>query len=167
MTESVLRMASAALREAIRETVQSSGIELTGRIWREIDERIEMDGTAMVLVGTLVDYARHVEYGVPAEKIPYTPGARTGATRSLYIEALIRYAELRGMDDPKRAAFAIATKHSKVGMPIDKQKLGFLDKSIKKATPQIERIIFDGLGVVVNNAVTQMIEKTQMAWDSV
>jgi hypothetical protein len=129
-----------------------------------------MEGTAMVLIGTLVDYARHVEYGVSDETVRaklYNPDIKTGATRSLYIEALIRYAELRGMDDPKRAAFAIATKHSKVGMPIDKQKLGFLDKSIKKATPQIERIIFDGLGVVVNNAVTQMIEKTQMAWDSV
>ena len=171
--EGVMKAAGAALRKAIRDRVQLQGHELTGKLWQEIEERIEIDGTDTVLVGEMVDYARHVEYGVSADRIPFTLGS--GAGRSLYIEALTRYAELRGMENPKSAAFAIAMKHKKEGMPTqassrfsqDDTRTGFLERAIDGSKDEIERIIFAGVGDVIKVAFSQTIEKTQMAWDSV
>jgi len=171
--DGVMKAAGAALRKAIRDRVVSQGHDLTGKLWQDIEERIEIDGMDTVLVGELVDYARHVEYGVPAERIPFTLGS--GAGRSLYIEALARYAEMRGMERPKSAAFAIAMKHKKEGMPTqassrfsqDGNRTGFLERAIEESKDDVERIIFAGVGDVIKVTVSQMIEKTQIAWDSV
>lgn len=173
MLEVALKLAGAELRKAIERRVRDQGHYLTRRLATEIDEKIETDGTLTSLVGTMVDYARHVEYGVPADRIPFSLGS--GAGRSLYIEALTRYAELRGMTNPKSAAFAIAIKHKKEGMPTaassrfskDGNRTGFLERTIEESKLDIDRIIFDASKDVIRVFMKQMIEKTQAQWESV
>lgn len=173
MLDVALKLAGAELRKAIERRVRDQGHHLTGRLATEIDEKIETEGTLVSLVGTMVDYARHVEYGVPADRIPFAPGS--GAGRSLYIEALIRYAELRGMTNPKSAAFAIAMKHKREGMPTaassrfskDGNRTGFLARAIEESKPDVERVIFEASKDVIRVFMKQMIEKTQVQWESV
>lgn len=102
----------------------------------------------ITIVGELPYYARYVNTGVPANKIPYSlPSGRGGTSK--YIEALMRFAESRGFDNPKSAAFAIAAKHIKEGMPTEKskrfsqtgQRVGFLQEAIKDITPELTELI--------------------------
>jgi hypothetical protein len=173
MLDVALKLAGAELRKAIERRVRDQGHHLTGRLATEIDEKIETDGTLTSLVGTMVDYARNVEYGVPADRIPFSPGS--GAGRSLYIEALTRYAELRGMTNPRSAAFAIAMKHKREGMPTaassrfsqDGNRTGFLARAIEESKPDVERVIFESSKYVIRLFMKQMIEKTQVQWESV
>ena len=173
MLDVALKLAGAELRKAIERRVRDQGHYLTGRLATEIDERIETDGTLTTLVGTMVDYARNVEYGVPADQIKLI--MKDPAKRSVYIEALTRYAELRGMTNPKSAAFAIAMKHKKEGMPTaassrfskDGNRTGFLERAIEESKLDIERIIFDASKDVIRVFMKQMIEKTQAQWESV
>mgnify|MGYP003654451421 CR=1 FL=1 len=103
------------------------------------------------------NYWQYVEYGVPASRIPYTPGKRTGAGTSLYISALVKWLSTKGKSstDPrtKNIAFAIATKQSRVGNPINKGKLNFISATIQKNgskwTTALEKIIGKKLEEVI------------------
>ena len=102
-------------------------------------------------------YWLYVEYGVPASRIPYDPHKRTGAGESKYISALLNYLESKGKDsnDPrtKNIAFAIASKQSKVGNPINKGKLNWISATIQKYgnkwSAELEKIIGEKLEEVI------------------
>jgi len=89
-----------------------------------------------------LDYWKVVNYGVPANNIPYTAGKRTGASGNKYIQGLMRWIKIKGIasqhDVVKGIAFAIATKQTSKGVgwglgnPMNKGKLGFIEKTKQK-----------------------------------
>jgi hypothetical protein len=91
-----------------------------------------------------------LNYGVPANRIPFSQGS--GAKSSKYIDGLKMYAKLRFNANDKEAeriAFAIAHKHKKFGMPLDK-KTGAVEQGIKESSEEVEALISEALTQVIN-----------------
>ena len=108
-------------------------------------ESVVTEGADFVQVDILgLDYWRVVEYGVASDKVPYNPKVRTGAGSSLYIQGLINWLKTKGIgsSDPEQRgiAFAIAKKHTEVGITIDKGKLGFLRKTMPLIVAEESRL---------------------------
>jgi len=102
-----------------KDEIRAQGHTLTGKLEKSLrtDISISLSGfTGRVMVE---DYGIAVDTGVKYRKIPYKKGS--GATTSKYIDALVKFFQLRGLD-PKRArgaAFATAhvQKYRREGMP--------------------------------------------------
>lgn len=102
-----------------KKELTEQGHTLTGKLERSLrtDISISLQGfTGRVMVE---DYGVIVDSGVSYRKVPYKRGS--GATTSKYIDALVRFFQLRGLD-PKRArgaAFATAyvQKYRREGIP--------------------------------------------------
>ena len=126
------RRASGALINSFQHTIESSS---------EYGLTIRIQG---------LDYWKVVNDGVPANKVPYTAGVRTGASRNKYIQGLMRWIKIKGIasdnDTVKGIAFAIATKQTSkgkgwgLGNPIDKGKLGFIQKTEQKRNVEVMKI---------------------------
>ena len=105
------------------------------------------------------DYGVFIELGVPADRIPYTPGGPRRGGKSKYIQALISYFQLRGLStrDANRAAFATATKHSREGMPTrgsyqysrTGQRTGFVQKVLETNMQEVSRVLEREVGKVI------------------
>jgi hypothetical protein len=85
-----------------------------------------------------LSYWYYVNYGVMGSNIPYEVNRRSGAKNSQYIDGLINWLKIKGVssdnDVIKGIAFAIAyNQTSKGGLgkgnPINKSKLGFVEKT--------------------------------------
>lgn len=98
-----------------------------------------------------LDYWRVVNYGVPASNVPYDARQRSGAANSKYIDGLINWLKVKGIgssnDVVKGIAFAIATKQTSTakggfgfGNPMDKNKLGFIQKTEQKRNREVEKL---------------------------
>lgn len=119
------------------------------------------------------NYWRVVEYGVPAQNVPYSPNARTGAENSAYINGLINWIKIKGIASNneviRNIAFAIATKQASStrggggrGNPMDKSKLGFIAKTERERRNEIEKMAqaFQVEIVTLINSVKGNIEFT-------
>ena len=127
------RNASGALINSLQHTISPTG---------EFSFDMKIQG---------LDYWRVVEYGVPAENVPYDARTRSGAANSKYIEGLMNWIKVKGIasdnDTIRGIAFAIATKQTATsrggygrGNPMDKNKLGFVRKSEQKINDEIRKI---------------------------
>lgn len=98
-----------------------------------------------------LNYWRVVEYGVPAQNVPYDASVRTGAGNSLYISGLMDWIKTKGIasdnDTVRGIAFAIATKQTATnkggfgkGNPMDKNKLGFVAKSQQQINSELQNV---------------------------
>lgn len=101
---------------------EAQGHNMTGAFRQDMRYEIER-GTDSVKIrvydGTERGYGKILDDGVPADRIPFTPGV-SRAKRSKYIQGLIGYAKQRMGAADKDAisiAFAIAHKHAQEGMP--------------------------------------------------
>lgn len=103
------------LKEATNRELAGQGHRLTGALEESIASQIDEIPDGWQLIVTMAHYAGYMERGVSSDNIPFSPGSGKG--RSLYIDGLIKFAELRGMTNPKSAAFAIAHAHKDQGMP--------------------------------------------------
>lgn len=111
--------------EDIKIELAAQGHELTGKTFQSLRPDVRFEGGTLVMEGKSSFVIEILNEGVAVERIPYTPGAKTGAGTSKYIQALKEYAKKRfGLDDKKAlaAAFAIAHKHAKEGMPTQSSK---------------------------------------------
>ena len=84
--------------------------------------------------------------GVTPARIPYTvPPPYSGAKHSKYIEGLATWFKIKhGVTNPKRAlglAFGLARKHKLKGLPLNRSKIGWLDRVQAKAEPDIQNEI--------------------------
>lgn len=111
-----LKEVQVLIHNRIKQELILQGHIMTGKVYKEHSEEISVRSDEVHLLGSYPFYSKFLHTGVHSSNIPYNPARRTGAKHSLYIEALIKYAKFRGMDNPKSAAFAIANKHSKEGM---------------------------------------------------
>lgn len=102
-------------KKELRNELEQQGHKDTGKLIDSIEYEILSDTDTIKIVFTYLYYGDIVESGVRAAKIPF--GGSTGAKTSKYIEALKNWAKRKGFKKPLSAAFAIANKHKKEGMP--------------------------------------------------
>jgi hypothetical protein len=138
------------VKKAVKQAFIMQGRTLTGALVNSIDYSVNATVTSAFIEFTLLDYGMILNYGVPANRIPFSPGS--GAKSSKYIDGLKMYAKLRFNANDKEAeriAFAIARKHKKFGMPLD-GKTGAVEKGIKESSDEVEALISEALTKVIN-----------------
>jgi hypothetical protein len=138
------------VKKAVKQAFIMQGRSLTGALVNSIDYSVNATVTSAFIEFTLLDYGMILNYGVPANRIPFSPGS--GAKSSKYIDGLKMYAKLRFNANDKEAeriAFAIAHKHKKFGMPLDK-KTGAVEEGIKESSDEVEALISEALTKVIN-----------------
>jgi hypothetical protein len=138
------------VKKAVKQAFIMQGRTLTGALVNSIDYSVNATVTSAFIEFTLLDYGMILNYGVPANRIPYSPGS--GAKSSKYIDGLKMYAKLRFNANDKEAeriAFAIARKHKKFGMPLD-GKTRAVEKGIKESSEEVEALISEALTKVIN-----------------
>ena len=138
------------VKKAVKQAFIMQGRSLTGALVNSIDYSVNATVTSAFIEFTLLDYGMILNYGVPANRIPYSPGS--GAKSSKYIDGLKMYAKLRFNANDKEAeriAFAIARKHKKFGMPLDK-KIGAVQNGIDDSKDEVEALISEALTEVIN-----------------
>jgi len=138
------------VKKAVKQAFIMQGRTLTGALVNSIDYSVNATVTSAYIEFTLLDYGMILNYGVPANRIPYSPGS--GAKSSKYIDGLKMYAKLRFNANDKEAeriAFAIARKHKKFGMPLDK-KTGAVEKGLDESKEEVEELINEALTQVIN-----------------
>ena len=138
------------VKKAVKQAFIMQGRTLTGALVNSIDYSVNATVTSAFIEFTLLDYGMILNYGVPANRIPFSPGS--GAKSSKYIDGLKMYAKLRFNANDKEAeriAFAIAHKHKKFGMPLDK-KTGAVEQGIKESSDEVEELISEALTKVIN-----------------
>jgi hypothetical protein len=131
--------------EAVKKAFIMQGRRLTGALVNSIDYNVKATVNSSYIEFTLLDYGMILNYGVPANRIPFSPGS--GAKSSKYIDGLKAYAKLRFSVNDKEAeriAFAIAYKHKKRGMPLD-GKTGAVEEGIKESSDEVQALISDAL----------------------
>lgn len=138
------------VKKAVKQAFVMQGRTLTGALVNSIDYSVNATVTSTFIEFTLLDYGMILNYGVPANRIPYSPGS--GAKSSKYIDGLKLYAKLRFNANDKEAeriAFAIARKRKKFGMPLDK-KIGAVQNGIDDSKDEVEALISEALTQVIN-----------------
>lgn len=147
--------------DIILQNWKAGGHSLTGSF--ENDLRKEITQLSNKVVGEILlnKYYIYVNEGVAPENIPYTEGS--GADHSDYIAGLQLFFQLRAGLSQKEAlgaAFGLAKKHKKFGMPLDKSRLGFFTRSMQQADNIAERAITALFASVINNAITSLQSET-------
>lgn len=138
------------VKKAVKQAFVMQGRTLTGALVNSIDYSVNATVTSAYIEFTLLDYGMILNAGVPANRIPFSPGS--GAKSSKYIDGLKMYAKLRFNANDKEAeriAFAIAHKHKKFGMPLDK-KTGAVEKGLEDSKDDVEALISEALTEVIN-----------------
>lgn len=138
------------VKKAVKQAFVMQGRTLTGALVNSIDYSVNATVTSAYIEFTLLDYGMILNAGVPANRIPFSPGS--GAKSSRYIDGLKMYAKLRFNANDKEAeriAFAIAHKHKKFGMPLDK-KTGAVEKGLEESKDEVEALISEALTQVIN-----------------
>ena len=107
------------IQAELRAELEAQGHRLTGALEESVQYRVFSRGSTVV-VGEMssLSYGFAIELGVPASRIPYSGRSGRGG-RSAYIQGLVRFFELRGLEprEALSAAFATATVHKREGMP--------------------------------------------------
>lgn len=124
----------------------------TGNLINSLQPQVIPQGQFGAILKILgLSYWRVVEYGVPAQNVPYDASVRTGAGNSDYINGLMNWIKTKGIasdnDTIRGIAFAIATKQTAtsrggfgLGNPINKAKLGFVRKSAPKINSALQQV---------------------------
>lgn len=159
------------VQDITRAEFAQQGHNLTGKSSASIDYRVTQGRGPATWVITL-EHERHMTYlntGVPADRIPY--GGRTGrGGKSAFIEALTRWAKLRGMAggfrEAKRIAFAVATTMKREGMPTrgafaftnNGRRTGWLDHPVNTNEREVEDRLYNAYADYLANKLEERLE---------
>lgn len=165
-----LESAMQRLQTDLRGELKAQGHNLTGRLSESLEYDIEVEGDVIRAVMECEDYGLAIEFGVPASRIPYTPGGGGGGT-SKYIQGLIRFWNLRGVTGREgvRAAFATAAKHKREGMPTRSShafsstgaRTGFASTVLERDLEFIGRILEEKTGAVLQISLAPELGKIE------
>ena len=131
---------------AVRNAFDIQGHNLTGALSKSIEYEVQAQTDAASIEFRLLNYGMVLNYGVAPERIPFTPNS--GAKNSKYIDGLKMFAKLRFGANDKEAlsiAFAIAHKHKKFGMPIDKTKTKAIFNALEDVNDKLVKMINDAM----------------------
>ena len=165
-----LQDAMKRLQADLRTELKAQGHYLTGKLNDSIDYEIEVVGDIVRAVMECEDYGLAMEFGVTADKIPYTPGGNRGGT-SKYIQGLIRFWNLRGVSGREgvRAAFATAAKHKREGLPTRASfsfsttgaRTGFASTVLERDLELIGRILENKTGAILELQLFPELDRIQ------
>lgn len=157
------------LRNRLGQELLAQGHRLTSELISSIEYKVQTSANGLTLDFFASEYGTYLNTGVPANRIPYSPGRRGGGT-SAYIQGLIRYAQrrmgLRGKEAVS-AAFAIARKHKREGMPTrasfqfssNGRRTGWVDIILEQDEQKINTIVQEWVGreleLLVSNFIAQ------------
>lgn len=145
------------LQKRLIAELRAQGHRLTGALEDSISFDVQTDGNSITAVMTALDYGLVMEFGIPANRIPYG-GKGTGGT-SKYIQGLIRFFSLRGLGSREAlsAAFATAKKHKREGLPTrgsfafssNGRRTGFTQNTLEQYLPLLTDTIGTESGRVI------------------
>ena len=151
MTEVMILLQSEARKE-----LEDQGHRLTGSLSESLQYKVT--ATDDKVVGTLEgnDYGVYLEFGVAANRIPY--GGKSGkGGKSKYIEGLVRFFTIKGLEprEALRAAFATAAVQKREGMPTRRsfgfssngKRTGFVSNSAERLFDKFSQIIETKIGI--------------------
>lgn len=136
------------IKKSLAIASQEFEIELEGQghagLIKTMEERIRVVEGEVTGEIYMAYYYQFVNNFTPPAKIPFSGRTGKGGT-SKYIEALIRFFERKGADNPKSAAFATAYTQKKEGRPTkgsylfapNGRRTGFLEYSLDKIEERI------------------------------
>lgn len=164
-----LAAAMKRLQADLRTELKAQGHYLTGKLHDSIQYKIETLPGLVRAEMECEDYGLAMEFGVPAERIPYSPGS--GAGSSKYIQGLIRYWNKRGVTGREgvSAAFATARKHKKEGMPTRAsaafsttgKRTGFATTVIERDLDLIGRVLEEKTGASLELVIVPELGKIE------
>jgi hypothetical protein len=134
------------VQSAVRQAFALQGHDLTGALSKSIKYEVEAKTDSAKIEFMLLNYGMVLNYGVTPARIPFTSGS--GAKGSKYIDGLKMFAKFRFGADEKtatRIAFAIAHKHKKYGMPIDKRKTKAIFNALESVDDKLKQMINDAM----------------------
>ena len=167
--EQVLADLEGFLRAELLKEFTAQGHTMTGAVVKSAEFVARTVANKLEFLLYMYPYAGYLESGTAAAKIPFSGATGRGGT-SLYIQALIRYAEKRmGLTgkEAKSAAFAIAHTQKKYGMPTPRSyqysKTGsrthWVTTTMWRNADQIRAAMYEYvdavLGVVFENLITK------------
>lgn len=147
----------------LQEEYALQGHTLTGKLAQSISINAKENATGAVLEVLMLEYGVYLSRGVPASKIPYSPGS--GARSSKYIAGLTAYAQQRfsvGQKEATRIAFAIARKHKEDGMPTkasfafsrNGRRTGAIEMAFQDALPELQNKLAPLVSDLAFNLIT-------------
>lgn len=158
------------LVDAIGESLVRQGHKRTGKLLNSIEYRVVSSLNEMGFDVYMEGYGIIVDKGVTADRIPFTIGS--GAKKSRYIEALIKWAKtfsfITSQKEAKSFAFAVARKHKQEGMPTSGSKrfsetgkrTGFFNDAVEDSeaivNEMLEELIAKQFDVVLDNLVNDL-----------
>lgn len=163
-----LQMVSNFVIAELRKTLIVQGHNLTGNLASSIEAY-----TLDTLSGYFIrfyweDYGVPLDTGVPAEKIPFSPGS--GKRSSKYIDGLIKYVQQRmnitGDKEAKSVAFAIAYKQKQEGMSTDGSKRfsssgkrnNWVNNTLEAIDDKLTLLINDALYEIMNDMIFNAVK---------
>jgi len=160
--------------EKIRERSQIQGHTMTGKFEAGLSYKIVRGGDIISIIGyDDTGVGKYVDTPTPASRIPFSPGS--GATKSLFIEGLKRYAEQRFNLSGKEAlgaAFGIAHNMKKQGKPTrgsyqfskNGRRTGVITDTLRTEKDNILKLINQEVGGIIRIDLTNLIRKYSKQW---
>lgn len=157
------------VRGVVRQELKDQGHENTGRLTREAEVKVKATGEIIKGLLFLNDYYVHLEYPLPADRVPYERGS--GARSSKVVDALTRFFRTLGKspEEAKSASFATLNKWKREGRPTkasfrfskNGKRTGFLEASVQKIESEIIETFGDFADNFVSGAVVNALEKVR------
>lgn len=144
------------LVEESRKELETQGHRLTGSLSNSLAYKVTASTDKVVGELTGSDYGVYLEFGVAANSIPFGGGGSPGG-KSKYIEGLVRFFKLKGLEprEALRAAFATAHVQKREGMPTrrsfafsaNQKRTGFVTHAAERLFDKFAAIIENRIGV--------------------
>lgn len=151
------------------QELRDQGHNLTGALISSLEYKVRATALTVTVDFLSNNYGEYLNAGVPASRIPYTPGGTRRGGSSKYIGALIRYVErrmgLRGRE-AVGVAFAIARAHKREGMPTrasyrfsrNNRRTGWVDAVLKQESVQVDEMVQDFVGRQLEILITEFVK---------
>jgi hypothetical protein len=160
MTEhEILEAADVIIVNGLREELKNQGHHLTGALEESIKGEITAGSNQQVLTGFSLHYGGIINAGVSPARIPFSGRTGSGGT-SKYIQGIIQYWMLRGLDEKEatRAAFATAYVHMHEGMSTAAssafsstgERQGFIDAVAEAINEELDETVLSGYDELID-----------------
>lgn len=149
----------AELKKRLVAELDAQGHRITGNLEKSITYTVKAGGQTVVAEMTANTYGVYLEFGVKPERIPYGRGGGKGG-KSKYIQGLVRFFQLRGLNDREAlgAAFATAKVQGREGMPTrgsfafssNNRRTAFIRETVEAFLPVLRDNLSKKTGLIVD-----------------
>lgn len=164
-----MKSAMEIMQRDLRTELAAQGHTGSGKLRDSIQYQITEQPDSVTAIIECEDYGLAIEFGVPANKIPFSPGS--GAGHSLYIQGLITHFEQKGLSGREAVSAAFATAHvqKREGMPTAESfrfsstgaRTGFARTTLEKDLALIAKILEQQTGAYLNIQIGNEVSKVE------